>query len=88
MLNGTSSVLYWKISEFVLAEKRTHAFAVFYTGGGSIAGAASPFFFGLLGDWIGLVPTLIGIGCLALLTVPLVLSLRPALRRSDTAHLP
>ena len=54
MLNGTSSVLYGTIPEFVSAERRTHAFAVFYTGG-SVAGATGPFLFGLLGDLIGLV---------------------------------
>ena len=79
VLNGTSSVLYGTIPEFVSAEKRTHGFAVFYTGG-SIAGAAGPFLFGLLGDQIGLQPALIGVGVLALLTVPLVLALRPAFR--------
>jgi MFS family permease len=79
MLNGTSSVLYGTVPEFVAAERRTHAFAVFYTGG-SIAGAASPFLFGLLGDFIGLEPALVGVGCVALLTVPLVVALRPAFR--------
>src|SRR6185295_194637 len=72
MLNGTSSVLYGTIPEFVTAERRTHAFAVFYTGG-SVAGASAPFLFGL-------VPALAGVGFLALLTVPLVLALRPAFR--------
>ena len=79
MLNGTSSVLYGTIPEFVTAERRTHAFAVFYTGG-SVAGAGSPFLFGLLGDHVGLEPALASAGCLALLTVPLVLALRPAFR--------
>jgi FSR family fosmidomycin resistance protein-like MFS transporter len=79
MLNGTSSVLYGTIPEFVTVERHTHAFAVFYTGG-SIAGASSPFLFGLLGDFIGLQPALVGVGALALLTVPLVLALRPAFR--------
>jgi MFS family permease len=79
MLNGTSSVLYGTIPEFVTVERRTHAFAVFYTGG-SIAGASSPFLFGLLGDFIGLEPALVGVGALALLTVPLVWALRPAFR--------
>ena len=62
--------------------RRTHAFAVFYTGG-SIAGAASPFLFGVLGDVIGLVPALMCVGGLALLTVPLVIGLRPALVLSE-----
>jgi hypothetical protein len=79
MLNGTSSVLYGTIPEFVTVERRTHAFAVFYTGG-SVAGATAPILFGLLGDFIGLVPALIGVGALALLTVPLVVALRPAFR--------
>ena len=79
MLNGTSSVLYGTIPEFVATERRTHAFAVFYTGG-SVAGAAAPFLFGLLGDFIGLVPALMCVGALALLTVPLVVALRPAFR--------
>jgi MFS transporter, FSR family, fosmidomycin resistance protein len=79
MLNGTSSVLYGTIPEFVTVERRTHAFAVFYTGG-SVAGATSPFLFGLLGDAIGLQPALVGVGVLALLTVPLVWALRPAFR--------
>jgi hypothetical protein len=48
MLNGTSSVLYGTIPEFVSPEKRTHAFAVFYTGG-SVAGATGPFLAGLPG---------------------------------------
>jgi MFS family permease len=79
MLNGTSSVLYGTVPEFVTAERRTHAFAVFYTGG-SVAGATSPFLFGLLGDLIGLQPALVAVGALALLTVPLVWALRPAFR--------
>src|SRR5882757_2835354 len=79
MLNGTSSVLYGTIPEFVSPERRTHAFAVFYTGG-SVAGALGPFLFGLLGDQIGLVPALAIVACVALTTVPLVWALRPAFR--------
>jgi MFS family permease len=82
MLNGTSSVLYGTIPEFVTVERRTHAFAVFYTGG-SVAGAAAPFLFGLLGDHIGLSPALVGVAVLALLTVPLVAALRPAFRSTE-----
>ena len=79
MLNGTSSVLYGTVPEFVTAEKRTHAFAVFYTGG-SVAGAAAPILFGALGDHIGLIYALVCVAVLALLTVPMVWALRPAFR--------
>ena len=80
MLNGTSSVLYGTIPEFVSPERRTHAFAVFYTGG-SIAGATGPFAFGLLGDAVGLATALTAVACVALTTVPMVWALRPAFNR-------
>lgn len=82
MLNGTSSVLYGTVPEFVKAERRTHSFAVFYTGG-SIAGAASPFLFGVLGDMIGLSSAIACVAALALLTVPMVAALRPAFRSTQ-----
>ncbi|UYN97682.1 MAG: MFS transporter [Enhydrobacter sp.] len=81
-LNGTSSVLYGTVPEFVSAERRTHAFAVFYTGG-SIAGAVAPLGFGLVGDLIGLAPALAVAGCVALATVPLAWALRPAFRAPE-----
>ena len=77
MLNGTSSVLYGTIPEFVSPERRTKAFAVFYTGG-SVAGATGPLLFGLLGDVIGLTAALVAVACVALTTVPMVWALRPA----------
>ena len=79
MLNGTSSVLYGTVPEFVSPEKRTHAFAVFYTGG-SVAGATGPLLFGLLGDVIGLTAALAVVASVALTTVPMVWMLRPAFR--------
>ena len=79
MLNGTSSVLYGTIPEFVSPERRTRAFAVFYTGG-SVAGAAGPLLFGLLGDVIGLPSALTIVALVALTTVPLVWVLRPAFK--------
>jgi FSR family fosmidomycin resistance protein-like MFS transporter len=79
MLNGTSSVLYGTVPEFVRPEKRTHAFAIFYTGG-SVAGATGPLLSGLLGDQIGLLPALAAVACVALTTVPMVWALKPAFR--------
>lgn len=79
MLNGTSSVLYGTVPEFVSPEKRTHAFAIFYTGG-SVAGATGPLISGFVGDAVGL-PIALGIvSCIALTTVPMVWGLRPAFR--------
>ncbi len=77
MLNGTSSVLYGTIPEFVSPERRTKAFAVFYTGG-SVAGATGPLLFGLFGDVVGLTTALVAVACVALTTVPMVWALRPA----------
>ena len=79
MLNGTSSVLYGTVPEFVSAEKRTHAFAIFYTGG-SVAGATGPFLAGLLGDATSLPFALTVVACIALTTLPMVWALRPAFR--------
>jgi FSR family fosmidomycin resistance protein-like MFS transporter len=79
MLNGTSSVLYGTVPEFVSAEKRTHAFAVFYTGG-SVAGATGPLISGFVGDAVGLPIALSIVACIALTTVPMVWALRPAFR--------
>jgi MFS family permease len=81
MLNGTSSVLYGTVPEFVTPAKRTHAFAVFYTGG-SVAGAGGPFLFGLLGDAAGLAPTMAVVAFVALASIPMVLALRPAFKGS------
>jgi FSR family fosmidomycin resistance protein-like MFS transporter len=79
MLNGTSSVLYGTVPEFVSPERRTHAFAIFYTGG-SVAGATGPLLAGLLGDAVGLPVALAAVSCIALTTVPMVWALRPAFR--------
>lgn len=77
VLNGTSSVLYGTIPEFVSPERRIKAFAVFYTGG-SVAGATGPLLFGLFGDVVGLTTALIAVACVALTTLPMVWALRPA----------
>jgi MFS family permease len=83
MLNGTSSVLYGTVPEFVSPERRTKAFAVFYTGG-SVASATGPLLFGLLGDVIGLTTALAAVACVALTTVPMVWALRPAFRNEPS----
>jgi FSR family fosmidomycin resistance protein-like MFS transporter len=78
-LNGTSSVLYGSVPDLVTPEKRTRAFGIFYTGTIG-AGAISPAIYGLLGDAVGVTPALVVIAAVVLLTLPLTLLLRPALR--------
>jgi MFS transporter, FSR family, fosmidomycin resistance protein len=78
-LNGTSSVLYGSVPELVTPAKRQRAFGIFYTGtiGG---GAVSPVIYGLLGDAVGVPTALLAVAAVVLLTLPLTLLLRPALR--------
>ncbi|MDO8874934.1 MAG: MFS transporter [Pseudolabrys sp.] len=78
-LNGTSSVLYGSVPELVAAEKRQRAFGIFYTGTIG-AGAVSPFIYGLLADVAGIPATLTVVAGAVLLTLPITLALRPALR--------
>lgn len=78
-LNGTSSVLYGTVPEFVTPQRRVRAFGIFYTGG-SVAGAVGPALFGICGDAAGLATTMVVIAAVALVTLPLTWALRPALR--------
>jgi MFS family permease len=74
-LNGTSSVLYGSVPELVDDGGRNAAFAFFYTGTiGS--GALSPFFYGLLGDVLGVGQAMVVTALLVLATVPLTWPLR------------
>jgi MFS-type transporter involved in bile tolerance (Atg22 family) len=80
-LNGTSSVLYGTVTDFVHADRQARAFGLFYTIG-SAAGGVSPLLFGALSDWIGLAQAIVGLSAIVLATVPLAVFLRPHL----TAH--
>jgi MFS family permease len=81
MLNGTSSVLYGTVPEFVLPERRSRAYGLFYTVGiGS--GALFPPAFGLVSDRVGLPTTLVLLAGVVLLTLPLAALLRRSLRQT------
>ncbi len=69
-LNGTSSVLYGSVADFVSPERRARAFGLFYTLGVA-AGAASPSIFGAVSDLAGVTTTIAIIGVGALTTLPL-----------------
>ncbi len=77
-LNGTSSVLYGTVPELVPANRREHAFGVFYTGtiGG---GALAPMMYGFAGDAFGPEHAIFIVAAVCLLTLPLAFALRPSL---------
>src|SRR5262249_48665945 len=77
-LNGTSSVLYGSVPELVEPARRARMFSIFYTGTiGS--GAVSPALYGFVGDIVGVPIALMVVAAVCLLTLPLVIVLRPAL---------
>jgi FSR family fosmidomycin resistance protein-like MFS transporter len=77
-LNGTSSVLYGTVTDFVHADRQARAFGLFYTIG-SAAGGSSPLLFGALSDWIGLTQAVVALAAVVLATLPLTLLLGPHL---------
>jgi MFS family permease len=84
-LNGTSSVLYGSVGEFVDADRQARAFGLFYTMTiGS--GAVSPFLFGLVSNAFGVYAALAAIGISAFLTLPFCFLLGPRLRRATAYH--
>ena len=83
-LNGTSSVLYGTVPDLVPAERRSHAFGVFYTGTIG-AGALSPALYGLFGDAAGIPAAMLLVAAVVLLTLPLAWRLRRALAAAERA---
>ncbi len=77
-LNGTSSVLYGTVADFVVPERQARAFGLFYTVC-LTPGALSPFIYGLLSDAAGVSVTITTVGLVVLATLPLCLVLRRAL---------
>jgi MFS family permease len=86
-LNGTSSVLYGTVAEFVRDDRQGRSFGLFYTLG-SAAGATAPLVFGLLSDYAGVPPALLLVAGLAVTTVPIALLLDPHVARPSSASTP
>jgi MFS transporter, FSR family, fosmidomycin resistance protein len=82
-LNGTSSVLYGTVGDFIEPERQSRAFGLFYTMGIG-ASALAPPVYGLLSDAVGVGTTLTILSFTVLLTLPLCLSLRPSLAAAST----
>jgi FSR family fosmidomycin resistance protein-like MFS transporter len=83
-LNGTSSVLYGTVAEFVRDDRQSRCYGLFYTLG-SAAGATAPFVFGLLSDFAGVPTALMSVAALAITTVPVALLLDPHIARHGRA---
>ena len=76
VLQGTSSVLYATVGEFVEPDRLPRSFGLFYTIG-SICGIAAPLGYGLLGDRFGVSIAIATMGAVVLLTIPLAILLKP-----------
>jgi FSR family fosmidomycin resistance protein-like MFS transporter len=83
-LNGTSSVLYGTVADLVSSQRRSRAYALYYslTIGAS---ALAPTVWGLASDGVGVPSTLTLVGLIVLVTVPLCLLLRPAITAPASA---
>jgi MFS family permease len=81
-LNGTSSVLYGTVAEFVRDDRQGRSFGLFYTLG-SAAGATAPLLFGIVSDLAGVPVSLALVAMLTVATVPLALLLDPHIARSS-----
>lgn len=69
-LNGTSSVLYGTVADFVATERHSRSFGLFYTVGIG-AGAVSPVVLGIVSDLTGTSVALAAVAAAALTTLPL-----------------
>ena len=77
VLQGTTSVLYATIGEFVAEARLPRAFGLFYTIG-SVCGIAAPLGFGLVGDRFGVDAVIGTTGLMILLTIPVAMLLKPS----------
>ena len=74
-LNGTSSVLYGTVADFIDPNRLPRAYGLFYTLALG-AGAAAPVPYGILSDSTSVDQALVVIGLSALITLPLCMVLR------------
>jgi MFS family permease len=82
-LNGTSSVLYATVADLVLPVRRARAYALYYTVLLTGSGLA-PLVYGAVSDRVGVDATLVTIGTLVLLTIPLCLTLSATMPQSPS----
>jgi len=78
VLNGTSSILYGSVPSLAPKGNTGHAFAMFYTAVSACSGFA-PIIYGLIADHSSRTIGVLAAAATALIIVPLILALRPAL---------
>lgn len=81
-LQGSTSITYGSVSDFVDGDRSSRAFAVIYSVS-SLSAIVGPVVFGLVGDHFGLAMTMSAMAAVSLLAAPLILVLRrhPAAQR-------
>src|SRR5438445_552285 len=84
-LNGTSSVLYATVADLVTVDRRSRAYALYYTLSVG-ASSSAPTVYGLLGDAVGVGPTLTTVALVVLVTIPLCLALRASVAEPARAR--
>jgi MFS family permease len=75
VLQGTSSVLYATVGEFIEPDRLARGFGLFYTIG-SVCGIAAPLGYGVLGDRFGVATAIAAMAATVALTIPLAVLLR------------
>jgi len=82
-LNGTSSVLYGTVADFVAADRQARAFGLFYTLALTV-GAVAPVVYGLVSDRWGVEVTFLTMAASIVLVAPFCAILRLSLKLPDT----
>ncbi len=74
-LQGSTSITYGSVNDFVHGDRASRAFAVVYSVS-SLAGIAGPIFFGLISDRLGLVATMLTMAAVSLLAATFIAMVR------------
>ncbi len=81
-LNGTSSVLYGTVADFVTSDRQSRAYGLFYTFGVG-SGAVAPAVVGVLSDAHGVSVAMFALAAAALATLPACVVLSSAIKRGS-----
>ena len=80
VLQGSSTITYGTVGDFVEESRRSRAFGIIYAMG-SVAAVLGPLGFGFIGDQLGLGAAMLAMSLAVFLAIPVSLLLKPALAR-------